>query len=469
MREKNVPEHDALSQLREFSSYHGGRLYAGAVPGGVALADPQHALLVLGPPRSGKTSAVAVPNVLCAPGATIATSTKTDVMLSTIASRSELGRCWLMDPSGSIRRDPPGVSRLRWSPVAAASTWDESLVVARAMTGAARPGGRQGEAAHWTERAEALLGPLLHAAWLSGEGIETVLGWTLRHDMTPAQATLHAHGVRVAADVLGGIADTDRRELSGIWSSLAGVLGAYRSDSVLDNSVAINFDPEAFVRSGDTIYICAPGRHQDLISPIVVGFLEQIRSAAYATRAVDPGSPHAVPPVTMVLDELANIAPLPDLPALVSEGGGQGVLTVGCLQDLSQARVRWGQAADGFLSLFGTKLVLPGIGDLSTLELVSKLGGEIDVPARSVSRGSAWSPGYGAATVTWSTNRQRRIPPEAVNQLPRGSGLLLAGSRPPEQVGLPPWWLVQPFCDVARARTPPVAQPSQARIPTLGR
>lgn len=464
-----MPEQAALEQLREFILHDGGRLYAGAVPGGLALADSQQALLVLGPPRSGKTSAVAVPNVLCAPGPVIATSTKADVLMSTIESRSQMGRCWLMDPSGSIGLDPPGVTRLRWSPVAAASTWDDSLVMARAMTQAARPAGRLGESAHWTERAEALLAPLLHAAFLSGDGIDDVLGWTLRQDLGPAQGTLHANGLTVAADALGGIASTDRRELSGIWSSLAGVLAAYRSDAVLDNSTAVNFDPAAFARSSDTVYICAPARHQDLTSPIVVAFLEQIRSAAYSARATAGQSVTAAPPVTMVLDELANIAPLPDLPGLVSEGGSQGVLTVGCLQDLSQARVRWGPAADGFLSLFGTKLVLPGIGDLSTLELVSKLGGEVDVPVRSVSRASAWGPGYGSPTVTWSTQRQRRIPPEAVNQLPKGSALLLAGPRPPEYVSLPPWWLQDPFSNVRRSRLERPLEPAQAEIRTLGR
>ncbi|MGA3221318.1 MAG: hypothetical protein ABSE77_19970 [Acidimicrobiales bacterium] len=39
-----------------------------------------------------------------------------------------------------------------------------------------------------------------------------------------------------------------------------------------------------------------------------------------------------------------------------------------CLQDLSQARARAGAAADGFFSLFGAKVLLPGIGDLRTLE-----------------------------------------------------------------------------------------------------
>ncbi len=81
----------------------------------------------------------------------------------------------------------------------------------------------------------------------------------------------------------------------------------------------------------------------------------------------------------LALDEVANIAPVPDLPAMVSEGGSQGVVTLACLQDLSQARGRWGVAADGFLSLFGTTVVLPGIGDVHTLEALSALAGEEEV------------------------------------------------------------------------------------------
>jgi hypothetical protein len=53
-----------------------------------------------------------------------------------------------------------------------------------------------------------------------------------------------------------------------------------------------------------------------------------------------------------------------DLPALASQAGGQNLQVVIGLQDLSQARTRWGQdAADGFLSLFQTKLILTGIAD----------------------------------------------------------------------------------------------------------
>jgi type IV secretory pathway TraG/TraD family ATPase VirD4 len=429
-----------LELLRGHLTAAGGRLYLGATAGGLALGDPQQALLVLGPPRSGKTTGVAVPNVLAAPGAVAATSTKPDLLAATATSRAGTGRCWLLDPSGTVRA-PPGVSRLRWSPVVSASTWDESLVLARAMAGAARPDGRTGDAAHWTERAEALLAPLLHAAHLGGAGMETVLRWVLRQELEPARATLTREGVDTAVDVLTGLAATDPREQSGIWSSAAGLLAAYRFDAVLDNAAAPNFDPRLLAGSGDTVYVCAPARFQELVAPIVVAFLEQVRAGSYATwaSASSGGSPC---PVTLVLDELANIAPIPDLPAMVSEGGSQGLLILACLQDLSQARQRWGRAADGFLSLFGTKLVLPGIGDLATLELISRLAGEVDVPAHSVSHDRRR---WGAGSVTWTTHRQRRLPVEAVSQLPAGGALVLTGARPPERVRVPPWWVVPMF------------------------
>lgn len=432
-----VASSGSLDRLHRFVASSGGRLYVGSCPGGgLALADPEHAVLVLGPPRAGKTTALAIPNVLAAPGAVLATSTKLDVLAATVAARSREGRSWLFDPSGTVRT-PEGVNRLRWSPVSSAATWDEALVLARVMTAAGRPHGHLGEAAHWTERAEALLAPLLHAAHLAGHEMDSVVRWVLRQELEPAKAVLLANGLDLAADVLGGIDATDPREQSGIWSSAAGTLAAYRSDAALDSSAACNFDPLRLAAGTDTVYVCGPARHQQLTAPIVVAFVEQARAGAYASGAPIP--------LTVVLDEAANIAPLPDLPALVSEAGGQGLAVMAFFQDLSQARTRWGPAAEGFLSLFGTKLILPGIGDLATLELVSRLGGEVDIPACSVSRGPWWGPSRGAATHTWSHRRQRRLPVEAVSQQPPGRALILASARPPQQVWLPPWWAIPEF------------------------
>ncbi|HET9690854.1 MAG TPA: TraM recognition domain-containing protein, partial [Acidimicrobiales bacterium] len=317
--------------------------------------------------------------------------------------------------------------------------------------------------------AEALLAPLFHAAALVGADVGEVVRWVLRHDPVEAQAVLTARGATLAADVLAGIAATDGREQSGIWSTAAGVLAAYRSTAATEAARRPNFDPAQLCAGHDTVYVCAPGDRQELVAPVVVGLLERARAGAYLAAAAPPGAaaspPPAGAPLWMVLDEVANVAPLPDLPALVSEGGGQGVTTVACLQDLSQARHRWGPRADGFASLFSTKVVLPGIGDPATLELISRLGGEIDVPVHSTSRGPWYGRDWGAPSATVSTRRQRRIPFEAVSQLPPGTGLVVRGAEPPVLAGLPPFWQLtrQPAPD------PPAPSPPTSPAPTPGK
>lgn len=47
------------------------------------FAGLQHSVLVLGPPRCGKTSTIVVPSVVEAPGAVVSTSTKPDVLETT--------------------------------------------------------------------------------------------------------------------------------------------------------------------------------------------------------------------------------------------------------------------------------------------------------------------------------------------------------------------------------------------------
>ena len=129
-----------------------------------------------------------------------------------------------------------------------------------------------------------------------------------------------------------------------------------------------------------------------------------------------------------VLDELANIAPLHDLPSLIAEGGSQGILTLACLQDLSQARLRWGTIAEGFFSLFGVKVVLPGIGDTRTLEAISVLAGEVDVIQHSSTRTRQARRLIPQRSRTTGSRRQRRLPPDRIANRPRDSAVLILGA-----------------------------------------
>ena len=421
--------------VRELCAACGGGAFLGLAGGRPVCANREHAVLVLGAPRSGKTSSVVIPSVLACPGALVSTSTKTDVRDTTARSRARLGDLWAFDPTGEADI-PPDVNELRWSPVATASTWDDALHTARAMTLAAPAVGRGTEGQHhWAERAAALLGPLLHAAHESGAGIEEVLTWVLLHDVEPAGTILQKAGATVACNVLLGIAKTDERERSSIFSATAGVLALYNTDAARKAASTPNFNPDEFAASTDTIYITAPAHRQALCAPLVVGLLEQIRHATYRRAAG-----HAIAqPVFFCLDEVANIAPIHDLPALVSEAGGQGLHVMACLQDLSQARTRWGdQAADGFLTLFQTKLVLPGISDPRTLEALSLVLGEIDRPMPSTTTGVSETRTFAwmapptttrSHSVGYNTVRQRRVPPGEIAAIPKGQGMLVTGAQ----------------------------------------
>ncbi|MBV8462722.1 MAG: type IV secretory system conjugative DNA transfer family protein, partial [Acidimicrobiales bacterium] len=444
-------------------------MYLGHDEHGWCFSPSEHSVMVLGPPRSGKTTAIVIPNVLAAPGAVVSTSTKPDVMQATIGVRRQMGSCLVFDPSGGMdgRHDLPEV---RWSPLQSCGTWLGALSAADALVTTGAGGSGRGdlrpEHTHWTERAEALLAPLLHAAALAGGDMRTVLTWVDRRLALPAQQVLSSEpgrGTDLARNLLDGIVATDPRELSGIWSTASGALGGFRSDQALAATCDPTFDPERFVRSSDTIYIAAPAHRQAQVAPMVVGLVEDIRRAAYADAARTP-SATGRPPVLLALDELANIAPLPELPAMVSEGGGQGVVTLACFQDLTQARRRWPVHADGFPSLFGTTVVLPGIGDVRTLDTLSQLAGDVQVGTRTVSAGRSFGDrpvvelvagGRPHVSESVSAEWRRRLPVEVLAHGQPGCAVAFDERNRASFVPLAPAYRSEPWrtlCDLGRDR-----------------
>ena len=355
-------------------------------------------------------------------------------MRATAPARGGEGWSFLYDPSGEVDC-PPGVERVGWSPLTSASDWDAAVVTADAMVGASRLNGQRGGEHHWTERAGALLSTLLHAAAMEDLSMRDVLQWIDRHNGAPALEILAAAtgGDAPAADLLAGIVATDSREQSGIWSTASGVLAAYRTEGALASTRAAPLDLEAFCGGTNTLYICSAGRRQRQFAPLVVAIVGDVRDAAYV-RSRDG---HTGPPTLLALDEVANIAPIPDLPAMVSEGAGQGLLVLACLQDLSQARVRWGAAADGFLSLFGTTVVLRGIADTATLRDISALAGDREVAATTVSRSvDRW--GRLRPSTSVGSTRLARLPVDAVAHGAAGRALVLGPDKEVHEVALTP-------------------------------
>lgn len=288
------------------------------------------------------------------------------------------GATLLFDPSGTVPT-PAGVRRVGYSPIRQAQSWDGAVLAARSLVDVNRRRHLDEGDSHWNERAGALIAPLLHGAALRAESLGQLAARVdARHadDMISTLSTRYGPA-HPSVSLLNGVLATEERERSGIWSTASGLFAGMRTDAARASARESPLDIDEFLRGPHQLHIVAPSRYQAVSVPLVVGMIEEVVHATYDRH-------HHGASLLLALDELANVAPLPGLASIVSEGGGQGVVTLACLQDLSQARSRWGANADGFLSLFPTTVVLPGIADRTTLEMIQQLAGRSLVESHQV-------------------------------------------------------------------------------------
>ncbi|HVB00318.1 MAG TPA: type IV secretory system conjugative DNA transfer family protein [Acidimicrobiales bacterium] len=418
MTQNSNPQKIGFDQ--QFSS-----IFLGLGEHGPLWCAPEICALVLGPPRAGKTTTIIIPNIILAKNSVISVSTKSDVIDATNRIRADIGPCFLFDPTNALvsARD---VQRVGWSPLHSASNWERAVLTADAMVGAT--GNRSDrDGSHWRERASALLATLFHAAALDESPMARVVQAVNRRDAEHFVEVLARRDANLALDLLAGIRETDSREQSGIWSTASGVLSAFRMGATLASTLLPGIDWKNFVERPSTLYVASPSDHQTHIAPLIAGLIRDLRSySAERFSSLDPSKAFRV---LLILDELANIAPLHDLPVLIAEGASQGIVTLASLQDLSQARSRWGIAGEGFLSLFGAKVIFGGIGDRATLSNISALAGEHYVRSISVTKRRHLGSWVGTGTQIGMT-REPRLSLDAIAVPPPGEATVIIGAEP---------------------------------------
>jgi type IV secretion system protein VirD4 len=369
----------------------------GMVGGTWTVTYPDRHVLAIAPPRSsaGKTSGLIVPAVLSHPNPVVTASTKIDVMTATAMPRAQYGEPRCYAPAGGTDTIPAGVKELRWSPISGARDWDLAVATATAMTAMLDTDTMRG-GKHWTDRAADLLAAVFHWAALSGatmrDARDAVFGATGR--LQEIALDLDGYGAQDAAKLLHSVISASTEEYHSIASSASRALKGYRTNEALRSTENPNFDIADFVNGGhpysvraDTVYIAARSDEQELVAPLVVGLLTQIQREVYRRHrglaAAGLENKAGAAPVLFALDELFGLAPLPNLPAMLSEGGSQGLLIVAAIQDLTLIKSRW-READGFLTMFGHVLVYPGVRDVTTLRSVSELLGKYEHEKRQI-------------------------------------------------------------------------------------
>ncbi|MGH9057688.1 MAG: type IV secretory system conjugative DNA transfer family protein [Acidimicrobiales bacterium] len=304
--------------------------------GRLLATEARHSVLVVGPTQSGKTTGLAVPALLEWGGPVVATSVKDDLASTTLAWRSRQGPTWMFDPTRSTGLRPAS----SWTPLAACDDWSSAQRVATWLVDATPARSGMADAAFWYATAAKQLAPLLLAASRSSMVMADVARWTDTGDFEEPGRLLDLAGETEAAVALAACGARDDRLRSSVSTTLETVLAPFEDPTVAASTEASDIDLDTLLTSSGSLYLCGPSHEQHRVQGLFAALVSSVVAAA--VRHANAAGGRLDPPLLLVLDEAANIAPVRDLDTLASTAAGLGVQLVTVCQDLAQLGARYG-------------------------------------------------------------------------------------------------------------------------------
>ncbi|WP_148239440.1 TraM recognition domain-containing protein [Ruania zhangjianzhongii] len=409
----------------------------GAHEGRPVWASVRETHLVVGPPGSGKGLHVVINGILDAPGAVITTSTRPDNLAVTYQARSRVGPVFVFDPEQVAPGVPGGA---KWSPMRGCE--DPTTATTRAVSIIASGFKATGENQVFADMPKPVLAALLHAAALDRISVAQLYEWST----SPARAgdaldilASHPSAAPGWAAALQAVIDMDSRERENRWGGMRTAMSALAIPQVIEAVSPMpgeEFDPEAFLEAGGTLYMIGTAQGAVTSAPLITALAEDIVQTAKRRAARSPNA-RMDPPLTLELDEAANY-PLPSLPELMSEGGGSGIRTRAVFQSMGQIRHALGaDQAEAVWDSATVKTILGGSANSDTLRDISALMGERDEITHTSNSDRRLS------LLPSSTGESvRKVPvmsPDEVRELPFGMALLILRAAPPAVVDLTRW------------------------------
>jgi type IV secretion system protein VirD4 len=432
-----------------------GRIVLGRTPWRQTIASTlRHSLLLFGPTLSGKTLSFVIPTVLRWRGPVIATSSKVDVLLATMTARERRGHVYLLDPFRAS-----GMRGIRWSPLVGSASWAGALDMAYWLAQAASVSHTVQSAEFWETLAKNLLAPLLYAAAnMPGATMLTVVRWANEYDLAEEVAAVFDAmqakdpddpGPKLARSAFRASVKADPRRKDSIYGTAQVLLDVYKYPAVAETASGCDIDREVFLSGYDaagtpidnTVFVFAPEHRQDQLRPLFEAFIcwlvRQAEDRYAATGvALDP-------PLLVMLDEAANIAPLRKLGTYASSLASQGVQLVAVFQNFGQVRDRYGSQASTIVTNFLVKVLMGATTDRELLELLTVLIGKEEIAQESLTYG------VDGSRVATAAIRQRDLAPihSLVQQRP-GQALALLSHRRPIRLQVRPYTQLEEFSDV---------------------
>lgn len=307
----------------------------------LSVPSPRTPLLVYAPAPARRPTVVRA--VHDAEGPALVVTSDPTVWAETKDARAKLGPVLVYDP-GHLCDTP---ARLHWSPTTGCELPDVAAARAAALLAPVRPQARIDAAV--ADTAQTLLQCWLHAAAVDGRPFRQVLRWASGSGAHEPVRLLRTHPK--AASGLAGLLESaltaypERREVAQELTVRAfAALSTVHIREACTANRADSLALESFADEGGTLYLVGEPIEDPRSRPGAMPLL-----TALAADVVEHGRRMAArssdgrldPPMTLVLDDIAAVAPLPQLPELLATGQHRGMPALVLLRSQEQGRARW--------------------------------------------------------------------------------------------------------------------------------
>ncbi|MFH8661268.1 TraM recognition domain-containing protein [Streptomyces afghaniensis] len=258
-------------------------------------------------------------------------------------ARAKLGPTHLYDPTHRCATP----ARLHWSPTAGCEDKATATRRATALLTPVRPTAKLDQAL--SDTAETLLRSYLHAAAVDGRTIRHVHRWSQGTQIQDAVRILRTNPKAApgsAGELEGALtAHPERRDMAQQLTTRA--LAALSTVNIREACTPNRNDAlalDSFVHEGGTLYVVGESIEDPRTNPGAMPLLTALVSSVVERgrhMAERSSSGRLDPPFTLVLDDVAAVAPLPQLPELLATGADRGMPTLALLRSREQGRARW--------------------------------------------------------------------------------------------------------------------------------
>lgn len=311
-----------------------------AAPPSNAIPSPRGPL-ILGPAETRHPHAVQA--LRDAEGPALVITSNPALWSETKDARAKLGPVLLYDPSHLC--DTP--ARLHWSPAAGCEDKATAATRATALLAPVRPTAKLDRAL--ADTAETLLRCYLHAAAVDGRTVRHVHRWAQGSQVQDAVRILRTNS-KAASGTAGELESAltshpERRDMAQELTTRA--LSSLFTVNVRESCTPNRSDTvalDSFVPEGGTLYVVGEPLEDPRATPGAMPLLTALTASVVERgrrMAERSSSGRLDPPLTLILDDVAAVAPIPSLPDLLTTGHTRGMPTLALMRSREQSRSRW--------------------------------------------------------------------------------------------------------------------------------